>query len=167
MNSKGIREYQQKQISERQLKKLEELVGSEGIEKDPSAVQTFCQDWTKKHKGGGCGIVLLPKNTQQVSSLLAFCNSERIPVVPQGGNTGLVAGGVPLSVSSSSSSSSSSSAYSCSEAVLSLRRLSKIHSIDSVSGIVVTDAGVILVFYFIVYFYFYRLFSFLLEKGKN
>ena len=42
----------------------------------------------------GAGIVVSPANTQAVSRLLAFCDERGIGVVPQGGRTGLVGGGV-------------------------------------------------------------------------
>lgn len=37
-----------------------------------------------------------PKTTQEVSKILEFCNSNRLAVCPQGGNTGLVGGSVPV-----------------------------------------------------------------------
>ena len=46
-------------------------------------------DWMNKYRGQG-RVVLRPKTVQQVSDILKFCFQENIPVVPQGGNTGLV-----------------------------------------------------------------------------
>jgi FAD/FMN-containing dehydrogenase len=39
---------------------------------------------------------LTPENTQQISKILEYCNAKKIAVVPQGGNTGLVGGSVPV-----------------------------------------------------------------------
>jgi FAD/FMN-containing dehydrogenase len=59
---------------------------------------------------------------------LKYCNDHSLAVAPQGGNTGLVGGSVPV----------------FDEIVLSLSRMNKIRSFDSTSGILVVDAGVIL-----------------------
>ena len=87
----------------------------------------FSRDWTGKY-GGSASIVLLPKTTEEVSKLLSYCNEQRLAVVPQGGNTGLVGGSVPKG----------------SEIVLSLRRMNQILSFDSTYGIVKSEAGVVL-----------------------
>ncbi|TDL28415.1 FAD-binding domain-containing protein [Rickenella mellea] len=87
----------------------------------------FNSDWMGKYKGAST-TVLKPKNTQQVSEILKWCWERRIGVVPQGGNTGLVGGSVPVN----------------DEVILSLRNMNNIRSFDPVSGILVTDAGCIL-----------------------
>lgn len=45
---------------------------------------------------GRSEVVLTPTSTLQVSQILAYCNANNLPVVPQAGNTGLVGGAVPL-----------------------------------------------------------------------
>jgi FAD/FMN-containing dehydrogenase len=45
---------------------------------------------------GSSSLVLRPADTQQVAAVLRHCHAARLAVVPQGGNTGLVGGGVPL-----------------------------------------------------------------------
>lgn len=45
---------------------------------------------------GQSQLMLRPRTTQQVSDVLAYCNRRRLAVLPQGGNTGLVGGSVPL-----------------------------------------------------------------------
>lgn len=77
---------------------------------------------------GSSTTVLKPKTTQQVSEILKWCNERRIGVVPQGGNTGLVGGSVPVK----------------DELILSLSNLNKVREFDPVSGILVADAGCIL-----------------------
>ena len=49
----------------------------------------YTVDWMNKYRGNGT-VVLRPKTVEQVSKIMKFCNEENIPVVPQGGNTGLV-----------------------------------------------------------------------------
>lgn len=45
---------------------------------------------------GSSRVALKPKTAQHVSDILAHCNERRLAVVPQGGNTGLVGGSVPV-----------------------------------------------------------------------
>ncbi|GAA5820102.1 hypothetical protein JCM3770_003353 [Rhodotorula araucariae] len=84
-------------------------------------------DWMDKYKGNS-PVVLKPKTTDEVSKVLAYCYQKRIAVVPQGGNTGLVGGGVPV----------------YDELVLSTEGLNQIRDFDDVSGILTADAGCIL-----------------------
>jgi FAD/FMN-containing dehydrogenase len=77
---------------------------------------------------GQTSLVLRPRTTQEVSAILSHCHSRTLAVVPQGGNTGLVGGSVPV----------------FDEIVLSLARMNQIQSLDSFSGIVTCEAGVIL-----------------------
>ena len=77
---------------------------------------------------GHTSLVLRPSTTEQISQILSYCNAQNLAVVPQGGNTGLVGGSVPV----------------FDEIVISLGRMNNIRSFDEVSGILVADAGVIL-----------------------
>ncbi|RKP10458.1 D-lactate dehydrogenase 2 mitochondrial precursor [Thamnocephalis sphaerospora] len=88
---------------------------------------TYNVDWMRKYRGRS-PVVLLPKTTDQVSKLLAYCNQQRLAVVPQGGNTGLVGGGVPV----------------FDEIVISTNLMNQVRSFDDVSGVVACDAGCIL-----------------------
>ena len=54
-----------------------------------------CRDWMRKYEGRS-SLVLKPRTTEQVSAVLAHCNERSLAVVPQGGNTGLVGGSVPV-----------------------------------------------------------------------
>ncbi|KAG5353242.1 hypothetical protein C0989_008977 [Termitomyces sp. Mn162] len=93
----------------------------------PHDLTQYNNDWMGKYRGAST-TVLKPKSTDQVSQILKWCNHRRIPVVPQGGNTGLVGGSVPTR----------------DELILSLSNMSKIRSFDPVSGVLVADAGCIL-----------------------
>ncbi|KIW07429.1 uncharacterized protein PV09_02269 [Verruconis gallopava] len=90
-------------------------------------LESFNVDWMNKYRGKS-QLVLKPSSTEQVSQILRYCNEHRLAVVPQGGNTGLVGGSVPV----------------FDEIVLSTAKMDKIRSFDDVSGILVADAGVIL-----------------------
>ena len=63
---------------------------------DDDLLTPYTQDWTRKWKAPACPAVLQPRTTEQVSALLAYCNERGIAVVPQGGNTGLVGGSIPI-----------------------------------------------------------------------
>ena len=77
----------------------------------------FNNDWMGKYKGKST-TVLKPRTTEEVSRIVRYCNEKRIGVVPQGGNTGLVGGSVPVG----------------DELILNLSNLNKIRSFDPVSG---------------------------------
>lgn len=74
------------------------------------------------------GLMLSPRSAEEVSRILALCQAMAIPVVPQGGRTGLVAGGVT----------------SPGEIILSTRRLDRIVEIDPVGRTALVEAGVTL-----------------------
>lgn len=100
----------------------------DGITTDATSdLEPFNSDWMRKYKGQ-TQLVLKPQTTQEVSQVLKYCNDSMLAVVPQGGNTGLVGGSVPV----------------FDEIVLSTSRMSKIRSFDEVSGILVVEAGCIL-----------------------
>jgi len=87
----------------------------------------FNIDWMRKYHGRS-RLALKPRTTEQVSAVLQYCNDRRLAVVPQGGNTGLVGGSVPV----------------FDEVVLSTGNLNKIYSIDPVTGVLVGQAGCVL-----------------------
>ncbi|GAA5980599.1 hypothetical protein JCM10908_001703 [Rhodotorula pacifica] len=88
---------------------------------------SYNSDWMDKYHGNS-PVLVKPKSTEEVSKVLQYCYQKRIAVVPQGGNTGLVGGGVPL----------------YDELILSTEGLNKIRDFDDVSGILTADAGAIL-----------------------
>ncbi|KAF4572774.1 FAD-binding Oxidoreductase/Transferase Type 4 [Pleurotus pulmonarius] len=92
-----------------------------------SELDQYNNDWMGKYHGKSTTI-LKPKTTQQVSDIVKLCWERRIGIVPQGGNTGLVGGSVPIH----------------DEVVVNLSNMNKVRSFDPVSGILVADAGCIL-----------------------
>ena len=84
-------------------------------------------DFTKKYVGIG-SVVLTPTTTEQVAACLKYCNSRGIAVVPQGGNTGLVGGSVPLH----------------DEIVISTKKMNRIFELDASQGMLKCEAGAIL-----------------------
>jgi hypothetical protein len=82
-----------------------------------SEIEQFNTDWMGKYRGRST-TVLRPQTTEQVSKIMKRCHERKIGVVPQGGNTGLVGGSVPLK----------------DELILNLGNMSKVRSFDPVSG---------------------------------
>jgi len=120
-------------VSEEHVKYFRDLLGSDsaiidGVSKDASDdIEAFNSDWMRKFRGH-TKLVLKPSSTEEVSKILKYCNDNMLAVVPQGGNTGLVGGSVPV----------------FDEIVINMQRMNEIRSFDEVSGILVADAGVIL-----------------------
>ncbi|OMJ16290.1 D-lactate dehydrogenase [cytochrome] 2, mitochondrial [Smittium culicis] len=77
---------------------------------------------------GSSNLVLFPTTANQVSQILKYCNEKMIAIVPQGGNTGVLAGGIAV----------------FDEVILSLSKMNKIRSLDKDSGALVCDAGCVL-----------------------
>jgi FAD/FMN-containing dehydrogenase len=77
---------------------------------------------------GASPLVLRPGSTEEVAAILRLANETKSPIVPQGGNTGLVGGQTPLH----------------GEIVLSLKRLDRVREVDAVAGTMTCEAGVIL-----------------------
>jgi FAD/FMN-containing dehydrogenase len=109
------------------IKKLSILLGPKGwiASKDS---QPWQRDWLDKYGEQPIGVAI-PKSTAEVADVIHLCHIQGVPVVPQGGNTGLVGAGVlgkPEGV------------------ILSLSRMNKVSSPDIVGGSVCVEAGVIL-----------------------
>ncbi|KAF8541594.1 FAD linked oxidase domain-containing protein [Trichophaea hybrida] len=90
-------------------------------------LESFNTDWMRKYRGQ-TRLVVKPKTIEDVSKILKHCNERKLAVVPQGGNTGLVGGSVPV----------------FDEIVINMSSMNNIRSFDAVSGILTCDAGVIL-----------------------
>ncbi|KAA0235008.1 MAG: putative FAD-linked oxidoreductase [Acidimicrobiales bacterium] len=85
----------------------------------------YAVDWTGRFSGTTPAVVR-PGSTTEVSRVMEICCEHGLAVVPQGGNTGLVGGGVPLG----------------GEVVLSLRRLRRLDAVEQAAGQVTAGAGV-------------------------
>ncbi|GAX10681.1 hypothetical protein FisN_14Lh192 [Fistulifera solaris] len=93
-------------------------------------VHAASTDWTGHYWQAPARLLLRPQTTAQISALLAHCHQRRLPVVPQGGKTGLVGGSVPTVAHE--------------EIILQLQYLNQITALDPVLGIVTCQAGVVL-----------------------
>jgi len=86
-------------------------------------------DWRKRSRGKALAVVR-PGSTEEVAAVVRACAAAGTPIVPQGGNTGLVVGGVPDA--------------SGREIVLSLTRLNRVRAIDRDNLTMTVDAGCVL-----------------------
>eukprot|EP01132_Coremiostelium_polycephalum_P003754 gene3754-4674_t len=114
-------------INENDIKYFQELIGETQVLTDKDEVSSYSIDWMRKYKGTG-SIVLKPKSTEHVSKILSYCNDKKLAVVPQGGNTGMVGGSVPV----------------FDEIVLSLSNLNSIEQFDPITGVVTCQSGCVL-----------------------
>ena len=107
--------------------KLMALLGPKGWI-GPEDCLPWQRDWLDQYGEVPLGVAR-PKSTAEVSDVLRLCHAEGVPVVAQGGNTGLVGAGVlgePGGV------------------ILSLSRMNVISSPDLSGGSISVEAGVIL-----------------------
>jgi FAD/FMN-containing dehydrogenase len=109
------------------LDALRAVVGQEHVVTDPDVVASHTIDWTSRFCGSTPAVVR-PGCTEEVARVLRACDAQRVSLVPQGGNTGLVGGSVPLH----------------GEVVLDLRRLDALEPVERRSGQVTAQAGVTL-----------------------
>ncbi|HUF96976.1 MAG TPA: FAD-binding oxidoreductase [Ilumatobacter sp.] len=109
------------------LNGLRRVAGADHVLVGDDLCAGYSRDWTGRFLGRAAAVVR-PANTAEVSEALAVCHNAGVSVVPQGGNTGLVGGSVPLR----------------GEVVLSLTRLDDIDPVDRAASQVTVGAGVTL-----------------------
>ncbi|HEX7580439.1 MAG TPA: FAD-binding oxidoreductase, partial [Thermoanaerobaculia bacterium] len=102
------------------------IVGERNLALEREDLEAYSRDGTQGLSGWPAALARAG-STAEVASLLAFCNSRRIPVTPQGGRTSLSGGAIPV----------------MGGVALSLERLNRILEIDEENGVAVVEAGVI------------------------
>jgi FAD/FMN-containing dehydrogenase len=111
------------------LEELERRVGARGLSVEPGQLALHAvEQWGTWH--GRAPVLLRPATTAQVAAVLQLCHAQDVPVVPQGGNTGLVGGGVPD--------------RSGRMAVLSLACLNRVREVDALNDTITAEAGCVL-----------------------
>ena len=110
------------------LNHLRQLVGEAHVlaEGDLSAYE---QDWRKRTRGKALAVVR-PGKTQEVAEVVKACAKAGVSIVPQGGNTGLVVGGIPDDTGS--------------QVLLSLQRMHAIRAVDADNLTITAEAGCVL-----------------------
>jgi FAD/FMN-containing dehydrogenase len=103
------------------------VVGDRHVLTDPAVTAPFETDWTRRWSGRA-RCVVRPRDTAEVAAVVRVCAAHGVAVVPQGGNTGLVGGAVPVAGG----------------VVVSLTRLDGLEPVDVLAGQVTVGAGVTL-----------------------
>ncbi len=111
------------------LERCRSAVGAAYVLTDSADTAPHLTDWRRRYTGAALAVIK-PGSTDEVAAIVRLCNEFRVPVVPQGGNTGLVLGSVP---------DRSGAAI-----VLSLARLNRIRVTDTVNNTMTVEAGCIL-----------------------
>jgi FAD/FMN-containing dehydrogenase len=111
------------------LAALRELVGDNAVLTAPEDRAAFETDWRGLSSHEALCVVL-PQSTAQIAAIVKLCAGVGAGIVPQGGNTGLVAGAVP--------------APGGNQVVLNLRRMNRIRVLDPVGDTITVEAGVTL-----------------------
>ncbi|XP_050307084.1 D-2-hydroxyglutarate dehydrogenase, mitochondrial [Anthonomus grandis grandis] len=114
-------------LGDKHLQFFRDLLGPQRVITDPAECEGYNVDWIKAVRGYST-CVLKPKTTEEVSKILSFCNDHTVAVCPQGGNTGLVGGSVPV----------------FDEVVLCTSQMNTIYDINDTSGVLICQAGCVL-----------------------
>jgi D-lactate dehydrogenase (cytochrome) len=121
------------------------VVASVPAERWQQDLTPFLSEWRGLFFAQADGAVC-PQSTGEVASLLRACSAERVAVVPQGGNTGLVGGSVPFTAEVSAALERpvfDMSAYAA-VIVLSLTAMNRVRSVDPENFSMALDAGCVL-----------------------
>lgn len=108
------------------LAKIAARIGSEHVLTDQHAMASYLVEQRGLYESQPLAVVR-PATTAEVAFIVATCRDQQLPIVPQGGNTGLVGGSVAQG-----------------EIILSLGRLNKIRDLDPVNATMTVEAGCIL-----------------------
>lgn len=111
------------------LQALERGLGPKGFSADAADLEPWLTDWRRRYRGAAAAI-LSPGSTAEVAEIVRLCGEARVPLVPQGGNTSMVAGAIPGPAGDS--------------LLLSMRRMNRIRALSAESGQAVCEAGVVL-----------------------
>src|SRR5438309_3731970 len=113
------------QLIEQARRKL----GSRAVITDANEIAPWVSDW-RGRVHGATPAILAPASTDEVVEIVRLAAEHRVPLVPQGGNTGMAAGATPPPDGSA--------------ILLSLRRMSRIRSISAENRLAIVEAGVVL-----------------------
>jgi len=106
------------------LGKLRRITSADFVITEAADLVPFCTDWRGRYTGQPLCVVL-PGDTEEVAAVVSACAASGVPIVPQGGNTGLCGGATPIG----------------GEVLLNLRRLNRIRSVDADNNAITVEAG--------------------------
>lgn len=108
------------------ISRLKAVLGEGGWSQDPDRLAPKLVEWRDRWQGT-TPFLALPKSTEEVAAVVGICAEAGAPIVPQGGNTGLVGGQIPMG-----------------EILLSTERMRAIRDVDTFDDVLVAEAGVTL-----------------------
>lgn len=111
------------------LERIKSVVGPRGWVADPGEQEPYLVEARRLYRGA-TRMVVRPASTEEVAAVVRISAEAGLPIVPQGGNTGLVGGGVPPEDGHN--------------IVLALGRMNRIRAIDPVNFTMTVEAGCIL-----------------------
>src|SRR5689334_2408029 len=107
----------------------EQVLGSKAVVTDAHEIEPWVSDW-RGRVHGAAPAMLAPSSTEEVGEIVRLAAEHRVPLVPQGGNTGMAAGATPPADGSA--------------LLLSMRRMNRIRSVSAENRLAVAEAGVVL-----------------------
>jgi FAD/FMN-containing dehydrogenase len=113
----------------RLIEQARDKLGPKAVVTDPREIEPWVTDWRGRVHGAAPAI-LAPVSTDEVAEIVRLAAEHRVPLVPQGGNTGMAAGATPPADGSA--------------ILLSMRRMNRIRSVSAENRLVVAEAGVVL-----------------------
>ena len=105
------------------------LLGTRGFTRDTELMAPWLSDWRGRFHGKALGLAS-PRSMAEVSAFVRLCARYAVPIVPQGGNSGMSGGATPDEGGGT--------------VLLSLRRMDEIRALDPITRHVTCEAGVIL-----------------------
>jgi len=108
------------------LEQLKATIGEANVLTEPADTAPYLTDWRKRYTGRAQAVVR-PATTDEVAAVVRLCVQARAPIVPQGGNTGLVGGGTPDDTGRA--------------ILLSLGRMNRVRAVDPVNNTITVEAG--------------------------
>lgn len=111
------------------LNAIAKIVGVRHVIVDGGEMAPYLREWRDLFHGRASAVIR-PGSTGEVAALLAYCNENRIGIVPQGGNTGLVGGQIPMGDGR--------------EIIVNLTRMNAVRAVDASSNAMIVEAGVTL-----------------------
>ena len=112
------------QSPDRLVRELRDIVGAQHVATDDDVTERYRRDWTGRFVAPSA-VVARPGSAAEVADVIGLCLRREVAVVPQGGNTGLVGGSVPLS----------------GELVVSTERLAGVEDVTAHAGFLTAGAG--------------------------
>jgi FAD/FMN-containing dehydrogenase len=108
------------------VRRLTDALGPRGVSTDAHELEPLITDWRGRWKGA-TPVLVKPASTAEAAAAVSICSAMGFPMTPQGGNSGLVNGGVPYG-----------------EVLISMRRMDKVREVDPLNDSMILEAGVIL-----------------------